>query len=101
MIENTDEARRSKLLVTGALYVIVDLLALVPVLVIALQIPDLMWFALGPYLFLTGAGLAAIMYLALPLGPVGVQRTAHEQHGTLLGDRRAAHGRVHRRISSL
>ena len=68
MIENTDEARRSKLLVTGALYVIVDLLALVPVLVIALRSPDLMWFALGPYLFLTASGLAAIMYLAYRWG---------------------------------
>ena len=56
------------LLVTVAIYVTVDLLALVPVLVIAMRVPDLLWFALGPYLFLTGAGLAAIMYLAYRWG---------------------------------
>ena len=64
MTENSDERRASKMLVAVAIYVTVDLLALVPVLVIALRSPDLLWFALGPYLFLTGAGLAAILYLA-------------------------------------
>ena len=54
MTENSDE-RRGMLLVAVAIYVTVDLLALVPVLVIALRSPDLLWFALGPYLFLTGA----------------------------------------------
>ena len=68
MTENSDERRASKLLVVVAIYVIVDLLALVPALVFTLRSPELAWFAMGPYLFLTAAGLAAILYLALRWG---------------------------------
>ena len=68
MAKTTYESRRSTLLVTVAIYVTLDLLALVPVMVIVLQRPDLEWFALGPYLFLTAAGLAAILYLAYRWG---------------------------------
>ena len=68
MAKTTYESRRSTLLVTVAIYVTLDLLALVPVMVIVLQRPDLVWFALGPYLFLTAAGLAAILYLAYRWG---------------------------------
>ena len=67
MAQTVDE-RRGLLLVLVAIYVVVDLLVLVPVIAIALRSPELAWFALGPYLFLTAAGLAAILYLAYRWG---------------------------------
>ncbi len=67
MAQTTDE-RRGTLLVFVAIYVVVDLLALVPVLVVALGSPHLLWYALGPYLALTAAGIAGLMYLSYRWG---------------------------------
>jgi hypothetical protein len=55
--------RAETLMIIGAVYLLVDVLLLAPVLVIAIRWPQLVWFALGPYLFFTFGMIGLLLYL--------------------------------------
>ena len=67
-----------------AVFVLLDSLLLAPVLVVAFGWPELVWFALGPYLAISLGAVALLMYLAHRWGMLELSGPAMSGVGRLV-----------------